>query len=135
MATATSTSEKTNEFKGFKIPTIDTNAVIDSYKKNLEIFGMINKMSMEVCSGIVKLQSAFMKQAMSDVGSIMEKCNKPSEFISRLSDMSRDTAVKVIGNGKQISDMITAANNDITAATTKRIKESIEEAKNIMNTK
>lgn len=137
MATSTNTSEKPNEsgFKGFKMPTVDTNAVLDSYKKNLEILGLINKMSMEVCSGITKLQTAFVKQMMSDMGSIMEKGSKPSEAIAKLSDVTRDTIVRAIGNGKQISDMITIANNDISAATTKRLKESIEEAKNVVNKK
>ncbi len=137
MATSTSTNEKANEsgFKGFKMPNIDANAMLDSYKKNLEMMGLINKMSMEVCNGITKLQTAFIKQMMADMGSIMEKGAKPSEAISRFSDVTRNTLVKAIGNGKQISDMITVANNDITAAATKRFKESLEEAKAAVNKK
>lgn len=131
-----STSEKMNEAtSNLKMPRIDMNAIIDSYKKNLEILGMINKMSMEVYNGVVKLQSAFFKQSMEDITNLMDKCNKPAEFVGKLNDLTRDNVVKAIGNGKQISDMITSASNDISAATSKRIKESIEEAKHIIATK
>jgi phasin family protein len=137
MATATNTSEKTTEskFNGFKIPAIDTEAVMSSHKKNLEILGLINKMSVEVCNGITKLQSAFIKQMVADAGSIVEKGTKPSEAIARFSEVARDNVVRIINNGKQISDILTVANNDITAATTKRFKESVQEAKNLMNKK
>ncbi len=128
-------NEKTDMFSNFKMPNIDMNAIMDSYKKNLEILGLINKMSLEVCNGITKLQSAFIKQMMADMGSIMEKSTKPSEAMAKFSEVTRDTIVKAIGNSKQISDMITATNNDLTAAVTKRFKESIEEAKSIVNKK
>ncbi|MDR2267819.1 MAG: hypothetical protein LBD81_00010 [Holosporaceae bacterium] len=137
MATSTSASAaekaKDNPFADFKIPTLDTNAILDSYKKNLEILGLINKMSMEVCNGITKLQSAFIKQMMADASGIL--CSKPSDVTSKISEVTRDTIVRAIGNGKQICDLATAASNDITAATTRRFKESIEEAKNILNKK
>jgi hypothetical protein len=134
-STSANTSEKVkdNPFANFKIPTLDTNAVLDSYKKNLEILGLINKMSMEVCNGITKLQAAFVKQMMADASGIL--CSKPSDVSSKISEVARDTIVRAISNGKQISDLATAASNDITAATTKRFKESIEEAKNILNKK
>ncbi len=137
MASSTNTNEKANDagFKGFKMPNIDANAMIDSYKKNLEVLGLINKMSAEVCNGITKLQTAFVKQMMSDMSGVMENGKKPSEMMAKFSDVTRDTIVKAMGNNKQISDMITVANNEITAATTKRFKESMEEAKSSVNKK
>ena len=130
-------NEKTaeGEFKGFKIPSIDTNALMDSYKKNLEILGLINKTSIEVFNGIAKLQATFVKQMISDMGGIIEKSGKPSEAMAEFSRVARDSAVRAVGNGKQISDMLTMASNDITNATAKRIKETMEEAKAAVNGK
>ncbi len=130
-------NEKTaeGEFKGFKIPSIDTNALMDSYKKNLEILGLINKTSIEVFNGIAKLQATFVKQMISDLGGIVEKSGKPSEAIAEFSRVARDSAVRAVGNGKQISDMLQMASNDITNATAKRIKETMEEAKAAVNGK
>lgn len=130
-------NEKTaeGEFKGFKIPSIDTNALMDSYKKNLEILGLINKTSIEVFNGIAKLQATFVKQMISDMGGIVEKSGKPSEAIAEFSRVARDSAVRAVGNGKQISDMLQMASNDITNATAKRIKETMEEAKAAVNGK
>lgn len=137
MATATSpnTDAKADAFAGFKIPKVDTNALLDSYKKNLEILGLINKTSLEVCNGIVKLQTAFVKQLFQDIGSVAEKGPKPSEALARLSEVVRDSVVKAIGNGKQISDMITANGNEIVSAIGKRCKESFEDAKFAANKK
>lgn len=129
------TNEKAEEFKGFKIPNIDTTAMLDTYKKNLEILGLINKMSVEVFNGIAKLQTAYVKQMMADMGSIAEKSTKPSEAFAEMSRVARDSAVRAIGNGKQISDLLTMASNDITTATAKRIKETMEEAKAVVNGK
>lgn len=130
-------NEKTaeGEFKGFKIPSIDTNALMDSYKKNLEILGLINKTSIEVFNGIAKLQATFVKQMISDLGGIVEKSGKPSEAIAEFSRVARDSAARAVGNGKQISDMLQMASNDITNATAKRIKETMEEAKAAVNGK
>ncbi|MDR1982471.1 MAG: TIGR01841 family phasin [Holosporaceae bacterium] len=128
-ATTNPNTDKTNAFAGFKIPKFDTDGIMDSYKKNLEILGLINKMSIEVFSGITKLQTAFVKQLMDDMGGVIEKGTKPSEALAKFSEIARDGVVKAINNGKQISDLITANNNELTAAITKRFKESIENAK------
>jgi phasin family protein len=134
MATATNpgTEAKTDGFAGFNAPKFDTNAIFESYKKNLEILGLINKMSAEVCNGIAKLQTAFLKQFISDMGSVAEKGAKPAEAFAKFSEVTRDAVVKAIENSKQISDLIVANNNELTAAFTKRVKDSVEEAKNII---
>ena len=134
MTTQNAGTEKTTDgFQNFKIPTMDMNAIMDSYKKNLEILGLINKMSVEVCNGITKLQSAFIKQMMVDMSTIFEKANKPADMMAKFNEVTRDTIVKAMGNSKEISDMLIATNNELTAAVTKRMKESMDEAKNMMN--
>jgi phasin family protein len=132
MATATNpgTDAKTDGFTGFKTPKIDTGAILESYKKNLEILGLINKMTTEVCNGVVKLQAAFFKQFVSDMGKVLEKGAKPSEAMAKFTEVTRDAVVGAIGNGKQISDLIVANNNELTAAIAKRIKESVDKVKN-----
>ncbi len=136
MTTQNAGTEKTTDgFQNFKIPTMDMNAIMDSYKKNLEILGLINKMSVEVCNGITKLQSAFIKQMMVDMSTIFEKANKPADMMAKFNEVTRDTIVKAMGNSKEISDMLIATNNELTAAVTKRMKESMDEAKNMMNKK
>ncbi len=131
------TTEKTGTtmFPNFKMPSIDMNAIMESYKKNLEVLGLINKMSIEVCNGITKLQAAFIKQMMTDMGSIWEKTGKPSDMITKFNEVTRDTVAKAVSNSKQISDMLVASNKELTAAVTKRVKDSVEEAKNIVNKK
>ena len=47
------------------------------------------------------------------------------------SRFARDSAVRAVGNGKQISDMLTMASNDIANATAKRIKETMEGSKEL----
>ncbi len=131
----TSEKAKTFEFPNFRMPGIDVDAVMDSYRKNLEVLGLISKMSVEVCNGIVKLQSAFVKQMMADMGSVWEKAGKPADMMAKINEVTRDTIVKAVGNSKQISDMLVATGNDLTNAFTKRVKDSMEEAKNIVNKK
>ncbi len=128
-------TEKTGAFPNFKMPNVDMNAIMDSYKKNLEVLGLINKMSIEVCNGITKLQSAFIKQMITDMGSIWEKTTKPSEMVAKFNEVTRDTVAKAVGNSKQISEMIVSTNKELSEAITKRMKDSMEEAKNIVNKK
>lgn len=132
MAGINPTSDKTEAFTGFKMPNINVNALMDSYKKNLEILGLINKMSVEVFNGIAKLQTAFIKQMMTDFGSVMEK-TKPTDAMTRLSEITRDNIVKAIGNGKQISDMLMTTTNELTDVLTKRFKESMNESQNVVH--
>ena len=51
------------------------------------------------------------------------------------SRFARDSAVREVGNGKKISDMLTMASNDITYAIAKRIKETMEKGKAAVNGK
>ena len=51
------------------------------------------------------------------------------------SRFARDSTVREVGKGKKISYMLTMTNNDITYATAKRIKETIENAKAAVNDK
>ncbi|MDR3179423.1 MAG: hypothetical protein LBT70_00805 [Holosporaceae bacterium] len=134
-ATSTNTTDKAKDcsFAGFKASTLDMDAFWDSYKKNLEILGLINKMSMEVCTGIAKLQTTFFKQAMEDFGGIFS--SKPSETASKFSEVTQNTLNRAIGNGKQISEIVTAANKDISTVASGRLKDSFEEAKKFMGKK
>ena len=120
-------NDKTETFGSCKIPHIDVQAMMESYKKNMEILGLMNKMSIEVCNGITKLQTAYVKQLMTELGSVLEKAARPSEAISRFTEVARDNFVRAVGNTKQISDMIIANNNELTAAMTKRFKEAMGE--------
>ncbi|MDR0968758.1 MAG: phasin family protein [Holosporaceae bacterium] len=125
----TTTDAKGETFAGCKMPKIDPSAFLDSYKKNLEILGLINKMSIEVCNGIVKLQSAFFKQFMSDLGSVAEKAAKPSEAAARFNEVVRDNIVKAVGNSQQIANMITENANELNATLSKRFKETVAGSK------
>ena len=51
------------------------------------------------------------------------------------SRFASDSAVREVGNGKKISDMLTMASNDITYAIAKRIKETMEKEKAAVNGK
>ncbi|MDR3186847.1 MAG: TIGR01841 family phasin [Holosporaceae bacterium] len=124
-------NEKSESFAKSKIPNIDTEAVMNSYKKNLEILGLVNKMSVEICSGVAKLQGAFVKQILNDLGNVA-KSSEPSEAFGKFSELTHGHFMKAIENSKQISEMINSTHGDLTNAITKRLKESMEEAKNIV---
>ena len=72
---------------------------------------------------------------MTDMGSIWEKAGKPSDVMTKLNEVARDTVEKAVGNSKQISEMIVSTNKEMTEAITKRMKDSMEEAKKVVNKK
>ena len=100
-----------SEFKGFKMPNIDTNALMDTYKKNLEILGLINKTSMEVFNGIAKLQSTFVKQMISDFGVMLP--DGPSQF-SVIRDKDHYVAILKEGRNRQIRRTFAALGYTVT---------------------
>ncbi|MDR1375276.1 MAG: hypothetical protein LBJ45_00475 [Holosporaceae bacterium] len=124
-------NEKSDTSAKSKIPNINTDAVMSSYKKNLEIIGLVNKMSLEICNGVTKLQGAFVKQILSDLGNVA-KNSKPSEAFGKFSELTHGHFMKAIENSKQISEMINTTHGDLTNAITKRLKDSMEEAKDII---
>lgn len=128
-------NKTTSGFPKFEAPNVDLNAIVDSYKKNWEVLTLVNKMSAEVFNGIIKLQTAFVKQAMTDLGSVVEQGKKPADFIAKFNEVTRDTLAKAVSNNKEIADMIIASNNELTSTITNRVKESMEEAKHIVKSK
>jgi phasin family protein len=127
-AASSNADNKSEGYSGFKMPKMDMEAVLNSQKKNLEILGLMNKMTMEVCSGVTRLQTTFIKQLINDVGEVVSSGAKPSEAFAQLSEITRDSIVKAINDGKKISDMIATSNNELTTALAKRCKEGPSEA-------
>ncbi|MDR0555643.1 MAG: hypothetical protein LBG20_01355 [Holosporaceae bacterium] len=131
MATATSTNDAktTGGFSGFHGPKFDPDALASSYKKNLEIWGLINKMSMEVFNGIVKLQSALWQETTKDMASAIGQGGKPSEISQRISRALRDCTISAVNNSKQLSDIIMANSNEIFGTFSKGLKDSFDNFK------
>ena len=117
-------------FKDFKIPGAEMAG--DFCKKNLEFWGLMSKVSLEVCGGIAKLQTAFLEQLRLGIGDMIENGMSPSEAVSKMSDIARNGMVEAIKNSQHISDILTAANNDVVSTVCSRFCESMKHARNGM---
>ena len=54
---------------------------------------------------------------------------KPSDTMYKFADIARDNMVKAVNNGKQVSDMLTAAGNDVAKLFTNRVKDVMDDIK------
>ncbi|MDR1551305.1 MAG: hypothetical protein LBS14_01345 [Holosporaceae bacterium] len=131
MATATNAGDsKTAGSSGFS--KVDATVIMDSYRKNLEIVGLIGKMTVEVFGGVIKLQTAFFQQFMEDCSTVLAKGVRPAEAATRFYEILRDNTVKSIAHGKKISDVVLSGSNEIGTAVAARLKESVDNAKAAM---
>ncbi|MDR3156187.1 MAG: TIGR01841 family phasin [Holosporaceae bacterium] len=116
-------------FGTFNMPQVDMDALVNHHRRNLEILGSINKMSAEVYSGIVQLQSTFVKQMMTEMNELIQEKGKPSEMVAKFSEFAKDHVVKVVDNSKQISDLLATTQQSVNTAILKHFRESVDELK------
>ncbi|MDR1334960.1 MAG: hypothetical protein LBJ19_01635 [Holosporaceae bacterium] len=124
-----SEKSKSNFFNAFHMPHMDTEKLMNHYKKNLEILGSINKMSAEVYANIAQMHSTFVKQTTVEINDLIQKKGKPSDTVAKFSEFTKDNVVKAVNNCKQISTLLATTHQSINAAILKRFRESVDELK------
>ena len=137
MSQAKSAAEDmTKMFADMKMPGMpDSSALMDAYKRNLEVMSAANKIALEGAQAVAKRHMENMQQTMSELSENlrgMAGTQSPSDKATRQTELLKRAYERAVANTKELADMIQHANGEALALLNKRFVEAMEEAKTLL---
>ena len=119
-----------NFFERFKVPGIDTQALMESQRKNIEALINANRKAAEGYTNMMRRQGEIMAETMQGiqeaVGDLM-KANSGQDLPKRQAELVEKTVGRAFKHMRELADMAVSANGDAFKIMRDRASESIEE--------
>lgn len=114
----------------FKVPTFDTDALMASYRKNVEALTAANQCALEGVGALVRRQSEIAREAVESysraVGDLMAE-GSVEEKAARQADLARQAYERAVANARELGDMVAKTSNEAFGLLNDRIRESFGE--------
>ena len=117
-----------------KLPMVDMDAIMSSQRKNIEALTNANKLAFEGIQAVARRQADVMRQMIEEISGMvseMMSAGSPEERVSKQADMAKAAYEKVLGNMKELAEMLSKSNTEAAEVITNRISESLDELKSM----
>jgi phasin family protein len=120
-------------FKNMKMPGVDLNAMMGTYKKNLDTIHAASQVAADVMSSLSGLQNKFMQQTIGDMGSMMKQmlneqnASKVSESAKEYTKSTQETWGKAASHGKEVADMMSKSGQKVSDLLRERVRDHMDE--------
>jgi phasin family protein len=119
-----------SQFSQFKMPGIDTSAVLEAQRKNLEAFSAAGKLATEGFQAIAQRQSELVRlgveQSLSAVREVMAEGTVALQT-AKQAEIAKRGYQSTLSNVHEINEMVLKANQDAFGVISKRIGEAMDE--------
>jgi len=137
MSQAKSAAEDmTKMFADMKMPSMpDSTALMDAYKRNLEVMSAANKIALEGAQAVAKRHMEIMQQTMAELSENlrgMTSTASPADKASKQNEMLKTAYERAVANTKELADLIQHSNGEALALLNKRFVEAMDEAKTLL---
>ena len=126
-------------FTGFsapKAPAFDFSSLTDAQKKNIESLVESNTKAVECTQKLMQKQMELFQQALKDgseaSATISQAAANPQEAAQKQSEVMHKAFEQALQSSAQISDLITKAQEEMTEIISKRVKEGLDEIKQVV---
>jgi phasin family protein len=116
----------------FKMPGVDSNALIESQRRNLEAFAEINRIAFEGTRAIMQRQGEILRQATEEATKLvreMSKPGKPEDALTKQADLAKQAYESCLANMRELAEMSTKSNTQAAELFNHRVTDSLEELK------
>ncbi len=117
-----------------KLPMVDMDAIMASQRKNIEALTNANKLAFEGIQAVARRQADVMRQMIEEISGMvseMMSAGSPEERVSKQADLAKAAYEKVLGNMKELAEMLAKSNTEAAEVITTRISESLDELKSM----
>jgi phasin family protein len=124
--------EFSKSMKGMNLPGVDMDTIVAGQKKNLEALTTANRVAYEGMQAIAKRQAEIFQETMNEARSAMDDIMKepsPPQVAAKQADLAKNAVEKALSNMRELAEMVTKANEEVTDTMKSRITESLDEIK------
>ena len=127
--------DMTKMFADMKMPGMpDSSALMDAYKRNLEVMSSANRIALEGAQAVAKRHMEIMQQTMAELSENLRSmtANPASDKSGQQTELLKRAYERAVSNTKELADMIQHANGEALALLNKRFVEAMDEAKTLL---
>ena len=121
--------------KDFKLPGVDMDAVVANQRKNVEALTSANRVALDGMQAVVKRQVEIVQETMNEASTAFQSISKagsPPEAAAKQAELAKNAFERALGNGRELAEMISKAQQEATSAINARIAESLDEFKDMV---
>ena len=116
----------------FKVPGVDTDAIVAAHRKNIEAVTAANKLAIEGMQAVARRQAEILRATVEETGSVISQslsAGSPEAKAAQQAELVKSAFEKALGNMKELAEMVAKSNNEAAEVISKRVSEGLDELK------
>lgn len=116
----------------FKVPGLDSNALVESQRRNIEALAEINRVAFDGARAIMQRQAEILRQAMDEGTKVvreLSKPGKPEEALAKQADLVKQSYEQCLSNARELAEMGTKSNAQAAELFNHRVTDGLDELK------
>jgi len=116
----------------FKVPGVDSGALMESQRRNIETFAEINRIAFESARAIMQRQAEILRQATEEAAKAvreLSKPGKPEEKVAKQADLVKQAYELSLANLRELAEMSAKSNTKAAELFSDRFTTGLEEFK------
>lgn len=125
----------TKIFSDYRMPGIDFDSLMAAQRKNIEAVTLANRVAMEGMQAVAQRQAEILRQTMEEASKVAQELmvqGSPEDRLAKQTDVAKIAMEKALTNMRELSEMVTKSNNEAFSLINKRVADSLEELKKVM---
>ena len=119
----------------FKVPSVDVDAVMASYRRNVEALTAANQCALEGVGALVRRQAEIARDSIESytkaVGELLTE-GSPDEKATRQAELARQAYDRAVANARELSDMMAKTGNEAFGLLNDRVREGFGEVQDLV---
>ncbi len=116
----------------FKVPAVDTEALLDSQRKNIEAFSAANRIAFEGAQAVTQRQVEIVRQVMEESAEVVKQmtaAGKPEDKLAEQAELLKHTYEQSLANFRELAEMGAKSNGEAVEVLSRRVTEGLDEFK------
>ena len=129
------TEQLLNLLAGLNVPGVNMDALVASQRNNLEALSAANRAAVEGIKAIGEWQVKILQETVQELTTAiggMAKVGSPQQMIAAETELAKKSFETAVSRMRELSEIVTKANQQATDAIVNRIPESLEEIKEVL---
>jgi phasin family protein len=122
----------------YKIPGVESTAILESSRKNVEALVAANRQAVEGLQAVVNRQGEMLRETANEAASALKQFSSgenPTEVMSKQMELVKPALEQVLSNARELAEMIQKSNTETFEIVKKRFEENLSEFKSVVQQK
>nr|VFK00958.1 MAG: phasin family protein [Candidatus Kentron sp. H]VFK01008.1 MAG: phasin family protein [Candidatus Kentron sp. H]VFK04810.1 MAG: phasin family protein [Candidatus Kentron sp. H] len=119
----------------YRIPGVDSTAILESSRKNVEALIAANRQVVEGLQAVVSRQGEMLRETANEAASALKQYSSgdnPTEIMSKQMELIKPALERVLTNARELAEMIQQSNTETFEIVKKRFEESLSEFRSVV---